>query len=324
VILLVANILLFAIKGNIPILSDNPSEARVLLYTGGFGIVRRINFTLLTVAIAIILLKLFHPCIKVKKRKKFLLYLKLFIVFLIVFSNASRAALLLFLTVSFYVMMINRLAKNHAFIKQINKFAITFFCLAVAYMFLVVYLSYNNSSSLQPIITRFVSAGDVFYFFYVYDILDSFRYNFFDFVYRSLNPLLGMLRIVNYEQPIGSLVLFYSIGLEPMGFGPNSQHHLEGLLFFGKYFFWLYSFGVGYIIAFTRTGLLLRLKKNPHQLNLLFYIIFSSMILSIATESSLFLLEFYDALIFLTPVIITSLIVSDAVKNRDERKFLAQ
>lgn len=319
VILLAANILLFAVKGEIPILSSNPSEAKVLLYTGGFGIVRRINFTLLTVTTAIIFLKLFHPSIKVKKRKKFSLHLKLFLVFLIVISQAGKGSLLIFITVLFYVMMINRLYKNYVFVRRINKSMIAIFCFAVLYMVLVVYLSHGKSPLLQSIITRFVSAGDVFYFFYSYDIFARFNYNLFDFLYRSLNPLLGMLRVADYEQPIGSLVLFHSIGMKPNGFGPNSQHYIEGLLFFGKYFFWLYSFAIGYIIAFTRTGLLIHIKKRPNQLNFLFYIVFSSMILSIATESSYFLLTFYDTLLCLTPIIVISLIAYFVIKiNRPE------
>ena len=69
-IMFTSNFLLLMVKGTLPIFSANPSEAKILLYTGGWGLVKRINFSLVNFVLTIPLLKLLHPSIKVTSKQK--------------------------------------------------------------------------------------------------------------------------------------------------------------------------------------------------------------------------------------------------------------
>jgi len=325
-ILLFANIFLFMVRGNVPILSENPSEAKVQLFTEGFGLIKRINFVFIPTSFAIALMKLFNPIRQPIMKEKYRLYGVLGAIFLVTLAQGSKGSLVIILTVMSYLLFISTIINNLTLAEKIKKYAIYLFILAVGYMVLVISLSNGSEDVIIPLTTRFVAAGDVFYFFYTYDLLSSFDLNLFDFLYRAFNPLLAMFRIVDYEYSFGELILYHSVGIFPQGFGPNTQHHIEGLLFFGQYFFWLHSFITGVIISLVRTRFLLFIIKRFNQLWLVIYLLLATHIVTIAWESALFASTFYDILLMFTPLLLLSAIVHHAVAGHQfvRRQTIAQ
>jgi hypothetical protein len=196
-------------------------------------------------------------------------------------------------------------------LKTLKSFGKYVFIIAVAYMFLVIVKTGVETSATNSFLTRMVGTGDTYYYFYVYDLYHSFNLSPVDYLLHIINPILGFLRLAPYEFPIGAYMLTYAFNVPLSSFGPNAQHPIEGLLYFGKYGTFFYSFGVGYLISFLRLSLLHKVLKNPNFLQLGLYITLASIAVSAATEINFFLLLFYDVLIFGAPLFLLSL----AIKN---------
>ncbi|HEY6142135.1 MAG TPA: hypothetical protein VIV55_01725 [Flavobacterium sp.] len=325
-IMLSSNIIMLVAKGTLPIFSSNPSEAKMILYTGGWGIVKRINFSLVNFVLAIPLIKLLHPSIQLTSKKRIFYLWCLFLCVLVLLSMGSKSSLLILLNILFALFIVNRIygvsisdkitpLKN---ISLIFKYAKKTFVGAIFFMFIVIVLSGVETSSSDSLITRVVSSGDVFYFFYVFDILNDFDYTVLDYIPHFFNPLLGMLRLAEYEFGIGVYVLNYAAGL-PMDanavFGPNAQYPIEGLVYFGIYGAPFYSFLVGSIISYTRVGLLKKIGCYPNCFTFMIYVVLSSLIVTMGTDVPLFMQLFFDHLIFGTLIMFLSLIFIAMIKK---------
>jgi hypothetical protein len=309
IIMLGSNVLMLVVKGTLPIFSDNPSEAKILLYTGGWGLVRRINLGLVNFVLAIPLLKLFHPSIKSSTSMKMLYFSCLLLCVLVLISMGSKSSLLMILNIMFAIFLINKtfgsaerkIEKAKEQMKLILTSAKYVFILAVTFVVLITAVSGLESSSTDAVITRLVASGDTFYFFYVFDLAKDFHQTAADFIPHMLNPLLGMLRLKEYEFALGAYIVYYSIGI-PLDatstFGPNAQHPVEGLIYFGAYLAPLYSFFIGFAISLSRVALLRKIGPYPNCLKLLFYVILSSIIILAATDVPYFMQVLYDEIIY--------------------------
>lgn len=325
-IMFFSNFLLLMFKGTLPIFSANPSEAKILLYTGGWGFVKRINFSLVNFVLTIPLLKLFHPSFKVTQKRKIFYMICFFLCVFILISMGAKSSLLIILNILFALFLINKtygisIKDRLLTIKNIDlimKYAKRTFVIAIFFMFLIIILSGVETSSGDSLITRLVASGDVFYFFYVFDIQSEFHYTALDYLPHFFNPLLGMFRLANYEFGIGVYVLNYAIGL-PMDadavFGPNAQFPIEGLIYFGKFGAAIYSFIVGGIISWVRVGIINNLGPYPNCFLLMIYIVFSSLIVTMGTDVPLFTQIFFDHLIFGSIIVILSLALVPILKR---------
>lgn len=311
-IILISNAILFAYKG-IPLLSNNPSAAKVQLFSGGFGLVRRINLSVINAVLIIIFLKLFHPVLILGRRQKIILIIYLLLCLIIISSSGSKGALLGIMLPLCFVYVINRFYNNKYLAKKISMLALIMVIPSFIYALLVIYLSGRNKL-LYNLYVRLVSSGDTFYYFYNYDLLKYFNFNIVDYVYRALSSLLAMFRIVKHEKAIGELIYSYVYGGGLRGFGPNAQHPIEGLIYFGKYFAWLYSFLIGYLISYSRTWVLYKMRNNPHFMNLFIYIIIALMITSLPVDSGIFFEILFDTIFFLSPIFFISYFIQKAVE----------
>ena len=73
------------------------------------------------------------------------------------------------------------------------------------------------------------------------------------------NDTLAMLRLAEYQEPLGSVIL----GAGNNGFGPNAQYFVVADLFFGPVWGCLYSLIVGYLIGKLRTVFLNASGSSP-------------------------------------------------------------
>lgn len=316
-ILVFSNALLFTVKGTVPLLSSNPSDAKVLLYEGGWGIVRRFNFIFTTIGAAIIFIKLVNPVSTTSAAKKNYLYGGLFLILLVLISSGSKGAVLKLASIFFPAYLINKKLYNRKlnfkindYLKVINKATLFIFGIAAAYMFTIVFLTVGeNGQVMEALLVRIIAAGDTFFFFYTGDLDHYFVNSPFDFIAHILNPLLAMIRVEEYENPIGSYILYHAIDHPISSFGPNAQHPIEGLIYFGPYLAWFYSLCVGLFIGIVRTRWLSVILKSPNQLNMLIYVIVSSMVVTIATESALFSTQLLDIVFYGIPLFAVSLVV---------------
>jgi hypothetical protein len=322
-ILISSNIAMLISEGTLPILSDNPSVAKVELYTGGWGLVRRIDSVLINFIFSIAFLKLFHPLNVISFRKKVFCSVCIVIAVFIVVTMGSKASLTGLLTASFGIFMINvflgrktRIGQHSiSNLKKIKIFGKYAFIAALSYMFIVIVKTGVETTATNSFVTRLVGSGDTFYFFYVFDLYDYFKLGPLDFIIHIFNPVLGFFRIVPYEYPIGAYILYYAIDLPLSSFGPNSQHHIEGLLYFGKIGTFFYSFAIGFMIAQIRLSLLNIVLKKPDFLRLVIYMSFASIAVAAAGEIGYFFFLLYDLMIFGSILFLISLILTNYLKK---------
>lgn len=326
-IMVFSNLLMLVFKGTLPIFSSNPSEAKILLYTGGWGFVKRINLSMANYLLAIPLIKIFHPSIQINIKQKFFYVCCILACILILISMGSKSSLLSILNILFAIVLINRISDKLLItsIKSLlNKIVILkwtkyIFFFTLIFIIFIISLSGVETTLSDSVLTRLISAGDIYYFFYVYDIASDFHHTALDYIPHFFNPLLGMFRISEYEFPLGVYVLHYAINT-PMDafaiFGPNGQYPIEGLVYFGKYGAPIYSFFVGYLISYVRIRLLQKIRLHPNYLFLMIYTILCSLIVTMATDVQLFVQILFDLLVFGIVILFISLSLLPLLKNK--------
>jgi hypothetical protein len=303
-ILLTANTILFLQYGSVPLFSENAEVAKVEFRTGGFGFIYRINDALLPGAIGIILIKIFNPKIQVGKYQYLSLILCLLILIFLALSSGSKGAILLIVNLVFYIYLINK-QFNTKHIYKINFYISILFILGISVVLFILWrasIAVQYLNVFEALLVRFVGAGDVFYYFYNYDLINVFDYNPIDYLINSINPLLSLLRLSEYSTALGERIISEAIGLTTGGFGANPQHPIEGLIYFGFFGSWIFSLTIGYIVSVIRTRLLLFVLKKPHQLNLLLYMICAYQIMKLPVDSNLLLESLYSTVIIGIPI----------------------
>jgi hypothetical protein len=189
--------------------------------------------------------------------------------------------------------------------------------LCIAVFLLVLSLTYKqNFSIFEGLIIRFAGSFDGIYYFSHFDLYSSFQYNPLDFIYNLVNPFLGFFRISEYKYTIGELILEKATGFPLSGFGPNATFVLESLIYFSPFFSWLYCLLVGYSVSFVRTFFILKVLKNPTQLNLVIYIVCSIFILRLPVDSNTISLALLNVIVFVLPVFIISGVLNGSHINK--------
>jgi hypothetical protein len=304
-IIFVAQVLQFLQFGTLPLFSENSETAKVAFRTGGFGFIYRINNALLPVSLSIVLIKLFHPVLKVGKHQFWILIIILIFLIFILLSGGSKGSIITLISFLFYCNLINQQYRNRSIINKLNFYVSFFFVLgilAVIFILWRAWISVQYLNVFEALFVRFVAFGDTFYYFYKYDLIDVFDYSPLDYLIASINPLLSLLRLREYKTALGERIITEGIGLVTGGFGVNSQHSIEGLIYFGVGLFWVYSLAVGYIISAIRTSLLIFILRKPHQLNLAIYMICSDLVLKLAIDSNTFFESLYSTFIIAIPI----------------------
>ncbi|MDZ8051108.1 MAG: O-antigen polymerase [Aulosira sp. ZfuVER01] len=303
-ILLISNVILFFQYGSVPLFSENAEVAKVEFRNSGFGFIYRINDALLPSAIAVIIIKLLNPKIQIGKYQYLSLIFCLLILMFIALSGGSKGAILLIVNMIFYIYLINK-QFNSKYTKIINTSILILFFLGISIVLFIFWrasiaVQYLNLS--EALLVRLVGSGDVFYYFYTYDLMNVFDYNPIDYLINSINPLLSLLRLSEYNPALGERIISEAIGLSTGGFGVNPQHPIEGLIYFGFVGSWIYSLIIGYIVSVIRTRLLLFTLKRPHQLNLLLYMVCGYQILKLPVDSNLLLESLYSTFLIGIPI----------------------
>ncbi|PSW74717.1 hypothetical protein C9J41_03215 [Photobacterium sp. GB-50] len=285
VIVLLFNSIMFLVKG-FPLFSPDPSISKVTLYTGGFGIVKRINLSLLLVVFVYYLLFFLH-------NKKITILIPLFILFGILLSTGSKSA---FLPVIFSIPFIMLKIADFKINKRLKKNALRLVVVTLLYVIFI--YSRDSGEVVLKLITRMLAFGDTYYFYYVYNIADKLSLDFYSYLYMFVSPILTLFHLGNYNVPLGSLLLEEAIGLEPNGFGPNSQFIFESRVFFGYVGSILYCFTLGFVFSNLRNILIKYLFSTTSYLYSSLVISILALMYLIPIELQLYLMITSDIIIF--------------------------
>jgi len=307
-IIVTGNLYLGASTG-FPMLSSNPSQSKVTSYTGGLGLVRRLNTGPY----------LFFCCgcvylAAIRHKRRFVLTLLLISTGFIMLSGSKGALLPLIYTQAF-VLAHPGLKKNSALTTRVKKY-ISFTLLFGVVVALTVTVKDTGSISggVLAFFKRILLTGDVIMFYFadrvhIMALTDQTLAGYLKYLF---NDTLGMLRVGEYQEALGSVIL----GGEN-GFGPNVQYFVRADLFFGPVYGFFYSLGIGYFIGYLRTSFLHVSKASPMMFTL--RLVFAVSAFTLAIESSLFVSEATSIVVLVFPLWIIARLIrsgSTAARNR--------
>jgi hypothetical protein len=294
VIISIANIYLGFTAG-FPLLSGQPSEAKVETYTGGLGMIRHLDQgPYLFLCCGCILL------IAIGRRPR-LPIVMLVISSVFVALSGSKGALLPILYVMAFIINHKGLGQNQKYSGKIKKLAIP--SLGAAFAVAATVLMKENGGIAQgtaALAKRILLFGDVILFYYprrgaIPELMNAGPW---DYVHYMVDPILGMFRIVDYAsiQPaLGSTIS----NLEN-GFGPNAQYFVRADIFFGPVLGCVYCLAIGYL-----TGLFRRQFFTFHARSAIaftFSLLLAVAAINLPFESSLFGSIIVDTAVFLFPL----------------------
>jgi hypothetical protein len=282
-LLLVANGWLGATAG-FPIFADDPSSAKFSVYDQGLGLVRRINSGVGVFVSAGALL------LAVRGRHK-VIFGSIFGVCLLLASlSGSKGALLIFVQMIGLIVYRKDLISEQI-AKRLRFFSIFLLVVALTLAVAVLYVvSKNWGVATVGFLQRILLQGDSIIYYYNPRVFPHFAsFGPMDFITMLLNPVLGGLRIVPYDFPLGYQMINYFWGgtLESDHvFGPNTPFFIAGHIYFGSFFGVIYCGIVGYFVASIRRLFLEAQRSSP--LQLIWFLTLGIMVYNLLAEVNLF------------------------------------
>ncbi|PRY20284.1 hypothetical protein CLV58_1593 [Spirosoma oryzae] len=242
----IANTILFYTTG-FPLLSDDPTVAKVENFVEGFGIILLINIGLGNFVLTTLL---FFALLERKK----IFFLLLLVVIILTALEGSKAGLIRIL-ITFLLLV------NHRFFSDKNitkKFKwITPLGLLLVLGVALIVLSKGSVDTDQTIfafVRRLLYGADSILYFYLPVNQQYFdKFHFWEYIPYFFDQILGFLRIVTPKEALGNVMVMNAF---PMMVGtivgPNTAYYIEGQIFFGYFGAFLYSMIVGAVYAFIR------------------------------------------------------------------------
>lgn len=297
IVFVLANLLIFYSKG-FALLSDDPNSAKVTNFQGGFGLVRKINWSIGSfLSASLIILYL------VERKGRYLFLIAVFAFFIAL--DGSKSSLL-------RIIIVAVLLTHHAFFvtdKRLKNDLKKFIPIGIMAVVAVLYTAFGkNTNSLDQTGFAFLQrllygADSVIYFYQPANDYLLTQYGPLDYLHHITNPILGFLRLATYDEALGNIMVENAI---PPGVtldviaGPNSPYYIEGQIYFGYYGAFVYSFIIGGIFSCCRQ-LFFSIARAPFFLFALgCALCFHSA--NILIESTLFITTCFDTCFFVIPI----------------------
>ena len=230
----------------IPFFAENPSEAKVLYYEGGFGGVKYVQIISPPVICLYAMLNLVRRRIAVARSRS----MKLYIVFSVIIAGSigSKAGLLFLVFSSGYIMYFVRSRKVRNIFRRIM-----FVFFGVALVLVAAVLAATPQGVLDGFALRLFASGDIFFFWYFYDLQNILSgWHPLDFIGYLISPVLGMVKLVEQDYPVGAYVLNEALGYPLSGFGPNAQLPVVLRMYFSDSYY-LGGIFFGWLLCFIRS-----------------------------------------------------------------------
>lgn len=244
-----ANLIVFSVNG-IPLLSPVPTSAKVAYFKDGFGLVRKINWTiggfLITGLLYLYLLE---------KKRLYLMGLGLVAVGLVFEGSKSSLLRIIF---AFTLLVYHPLLRSQTrLLKSFRRF-IPYGIGALAVVFLGILSRENNglTSALSAFLKRLLYSGDpVLYYYLPVNQIHFAEYGPADYLTYVTNQITGFLRLTPYWDAFGNVMLRNILppGTPPDQYvGPNTPFYIEGQIFFGYFGAFILSGILGVLVGGIR------------------------------------------------------------------------
>lgn len=277
-----------------PLFADDPSIAKVDLYSGGLGLVKRIDAGPMLFLCAASLLLGLHG------RHKRLFRIIFGASVLLCVLGGSKGSLLM--PVYLFVYLLGRRDLLNGRAVRLFKYGCGLLIGAGTLLSLFILRTDGGgwTSPVQGLAMRILLYGDVILYYYQPAVLEIFRHHTsLDFISYVLNPILGELRLVPYQTPLGYDMVRYTLSAsEELAsvLGPNTTFFVAGHIFFGSVCGVVYCGLVGYAFSKCRTLFLSRKTSDPGRLAIL--LTAATMIAALPIEVPLFTGQIFDTVVF--------------------------
>jgi len=293
------------------LLSGNIDEAKTMGFSGGSGIIRRINWSLLY-------FDFFCFALLYRLTKHIGNVVAMAILTLLLISLGSKGAL-----ISVLVMFSVLFASKSFFSGDRKRLNFKVFIYGGAgllfSMFIFIISSDNFFEALSKFYTRLMYFGDVNLYLNNDYVSQQFsHFDFFNFIDFALNPLTSMFRLTDYYLPVGvQFVHALNEGRISIdgNYGPNLTFYATAILFFGWLGGGVFSSIVGFYVGFIRRVCITITITKPFRF--LFYCYSYFLCLTLVTDPLMFIGIIYDSLFFVLGTIVFSKILWLLLKNRN-------
>lgn len=316
VFFILPTIIMWVARG-VPLFSENATDAKVIFYAGGFGVVRYIHFILPLYVFFVGMLFILDGNANKQLNivNKITLISILIFVFLFFVTSGSKSALL---PLIFCLAFANECYRGGRFYFIINKILTLLLILAIGLVFLVLFLSGLSESSdvmnflFTSLGIRFLASGDFFFFWYEYGLNENYNPSF-SFLGYILQPLLAMLGVTAHEYPLGAIIMNEATGYPLSSFGPNGQLPVVLELAWGSIKY-VGAFFAGISVFLLRYKSFYLIKRIGGGGAILFCLVFFY-VTAIYTDIVYFFSMLYSFLILFAPIYIVFNVLSFVFKK---------
>lgn len=305
-----ANVVLFYTTG-FALLSDDPSIAKFENSIKGFGVIRKINFSVGSFLSAGLL---FFILIGFRWFDIFLLL----VVVIFTGLDGSKSSLLRIL-ITFVLLKHHQLFRYKHEIFSKLKLIAPLGIIAVFSIFFTVLLkeNVNSEQTVFAFVRRLLYGADSTLYFYLPVNEQYFsQFHFWQYPGHLFDQILGFLRIVVPKEAFGNVMVANALpDMNGVIVGPNTPYYIEGQIFFGYYGAFIYSAAVGGCYAFIRQYFFYTTYYSAFWMVLLCCICEQASFLNI--EVTLFITQMFDTLFFVMPVyLVINLLAHGKLKLR--------
>jgi len=287
-IIVAANIYL-GLSTGFPLLSSHPSESKVTIYTGGLGLVRRINMGPYLFFCSGCMLLI------ISGHKSRLVLISFCLVTGLVGLNGSKGVMLPGIYAAGFMLAHRGLARSDSFKARAKRYLFILLAVGVTVALLVTTKDQGSlSGGISNFVLRFLLAGDVILYYMPRREDISALMHSWSYLHYLFGDVLGMLRISSYPQALGSVIL----GSDE-GFGPNPQFFIQADLFFGPAIGLFYSLILGYVVSWLRRDFFDRTDTSA--LLFAFKLMLAVSALDLAIDSGEFVVDVVGACLFVIP-----------------------
>lgn len=283
------------ISRGIPLLSDNPSTAKVDTLTGGLGFIRRFNWG---VGVFVLIGSLYWLLTK----RSVAAAAVLTIVSLMIALGGSKSALAPLLFAAGLYTTRPFQSKNTAdFSRHLRRAFPVIALLAIVPVFAVLLVENEGFQlAVSALMIRLLYFGDVMLYWDQQDVRNALAgLGPLDYPGHLLNGITGFLRVTSYDMPLGTIMVNTTLDRFAefdLSIGPNTPFYVKGEIFFGPFLAPLYAFGVGSLFKWFR-ALFFRYSGR----SLTRYCALATLVTlagSLPIEDSLFVAQLFDFAVF--------------------------
>lgn len=306
-------------QSGVILLADNPSLEKSEAYAGGFGFVRRFNWSVGAFALV-------ASTYWVLWERRVLPIATLTIVVLTTLTGGSKAALLpAILAVGLYIArpFNSRDGSEHS--GRLRRLIPVLLAVAVIPVMLVLTVENENlKGAVDAFVIRLFYFGDVLLYWGQETVRGRFAgLGFVAYLENTFGGVLGALRLAAYDTPIGNQFVQYTL---PAGsdfsdaLGPNLPFYVRGELYLGAWLAPLHAFIVGWVFGRLR-GLFLDYRGR----SLLNYALRAFIVVvsvTLPTEEGLAVGQLFDFVFFFAPIFAAASLFSGPVRRPEQSETL--